>query len=167
MARVHFGKMQTQTLAPPGRCPCQLGCRVSCRVVKAAALGMLCGVTPGEDEVSSVPGGPGGGFLLGKPWGAARQSQAWTLDVPADSSDGAGPSEEATLSGWLCPISPPYALLWGVETRFPCDFLLYLYFPLQNKISFKEGALNRGTTTEQRRRKPQRLLIVISGQNIG
>lgn len=26
---------------------------------KAVALGMLCGVTPGEDEVSSAPGGPG------------------------------------------------------------------------------------------------------------
>ena len=109
--------MQTQTLAPPAGVPASWGAR-SAAGGESADLGMLCGVTPGGEEVNLAPQGRGRGCLLG------RQSRGWTMDVPAGR---AGPertqlSEEAVPGCWLCPISALHTALFGVEILLPCGF---------------------------------------------
>ena len=85
---------------------------------ESADLGMLCGVTPGGEEVNLAPQGRGRGCLLG------RQSRGWTVDVPVGR---AGPertqlSEEAVPGCRLCPISALHTALFGVEILLPCGF---------------------------------------------
>ena len=58
VARVRFGEMQTQTLAPPAGVPASWGAR-SAAGGESADLGMLCGVTPGGEEVNLAPQGRG------------------------------------------------------------------------------------------------------------
>lgn len=58
MARVRFGEMQTQTLAPPaGSLPAVVPGQLLGG--ESMDLGMLCGVTPGGKEVNLASQGRG------------------------------------------------------------------------------------------------------------
>lgn len=94
---VVWGRCRLRWWAPPGGISCQLHCWSQLREWwKAAALRIMCEVTPGGEEVSSAARCPGGGFLLGMAGGAAgldpgcpsgqhqalREGSSWRLVMP-------------------------------------------------------------------------------------
>lgn len=132
-----WGECRLRRWAPPGSISCQLQCwRQLHEWWKAAALGIMCEVTPSGDVSSAslkfwgrLPSWHGWwscwtepGLALGCASGQRRPWRAWAL-------------RRGHSWQWLRLISLFCALLFRVETLLLFVLLLYLPLPLHNKKS--------------------------------